>query len=448
MQSIRKKSFAAEQLARQKKTNPWPWIAAGIAVAVVVIGIGYALLSRYQVEEKVKPFIAVLPFDNISGDENDEYFSDGVTIDIITYLQHISEITVMSWGSVKEYKDTGKSRSDIEEELKRYGVTHIVEGTVNRQGNQVRIIPNLVEITTGKVSWNFTYNRQGKGTLSIQSDIASEIADNLKIVLSSTERALVEKVPTDNQEAYNFYLQGHSHWYKRDYEGFMTSLDFYRKALELDSNYALAYTGIADTYSMLGEYTHITPNEAFPEAKKAVEKALEIDGTLAEAYTSRAMIYLEYDWDWPRAELDFKRAITLNPGNILARYWYNSYLRVMGRYDEALAELEIASKINPLSPITYGFLSLTYNRMGRYEDAMEQCQKGLKIDSNNWQFHEQIGEIYLLKGNFEEAIKAFQHAKELTKGVKWIDGVIGMAYGLSGEREKAEQKLNELFELA
>ena len=236
------------------------------------------------------------------------------------------------------------------------------------------------------------------------------------------------------------------HWYKRNYEGFMNALEFYQQALEKDQNYALAYTGIADTYSTLAGYSYMSSEEAFPKAKEAVKKALEIDDTLAEAHISLAKVALSYDWDWTRAEKEFKRAIELNPGYALAHHWYSDYLRAMGRLDESLAEMKLALEIDPLSPIQYAMLSHIYRLLGDYDRALEQCHKGLEIDPNFEQIHLWICIINLDQGNYMEDIEALQKAKELSKGSIWIESYIGMAYAFSGERDKAEQILNQLLE--
>lgn len=455
MPSIRKKSFAAEQLARQKKKNPWPWIIAGIAVAVVVLGIGYALLSRHQVE--VKPVteetappaekitsIAVLPFVNMSTDPEQVPFCDGIADAIISALTHVGDLRVIARSSSFAFRGDAVNIRAVGDTL---DADWVLEGSVQKAGNELRITAQLINAQDLSHLFSNVYEKELKDVFAIQEEIAQSVVDSLKIKLLDSERTAIEKRYTENIEAFNLYSQGRFHWYKRNYEGYMRALECYEKALELDSNYALAYTGIADTYMTLSGYAFMPPEEAIRQAKKAVKRALEIDDMLAEAHVSSAKVILSYNWDdWARCENEFKRAIELKPGYALAHHWYSDYLRAMGRLDEALTEIKNALEIDPISPIQYTNLANVYMYLGDYDEALEQCHKGLEINSHFFPLYSFIGDIELEKRNFKNAIQSYQKSLDLTEGYDYAEGALGCAYGLSGDRDKAEKILASLIE--
>jgi TolB-like protein len=378
-----KRSFAAEEAERRKKTSPAKRIIVGIVVVIAIAVVGYVVYERFapdkQPVQDEKPFIAVLPFDNISGDENDEYFSDGITTDIIAYLQHIREIDVMAWGSVKGYKDTEKSRSDIEEELKGYGVTHIVEGTVNRPENEVRIIPTLVEITTGKVSWTLPYNRQGKGTLSIQSEIASEIADELEIVLSPTEREFVEEIPTENQEANDNYLRGNDYEKRSGAENWRIAIKMYQIAIDLDPAFALAYAKLSMVQSRMYWYNYDRSEECLTEAKEAVDNALLLNPELPEAHLAMGYYYFRCHLDYESALKKFAIAQKSQPNNsdLLAAIGYVQ--RRQGKFEQALANIKKASELDPLSQGKAKAVGDSYNIMRNYPEAERYYERAISL---------------------------------------------------------------------
>ena len=427
-----------------------------ILIILAVIGIigGYAIYSRYGVKEEPVPettapvtekklSIAVLPLYDYSPQKDKEHICEGIADAIILALQSVKALHVISRNSAFVFKGEHRNIGAIGDSL---NADYVLESSLQIEGNRWRIINQLIKAADDYHVWGHHYDFEGGSIFAIQDSISLAIVDTLKIELQIEEKAAIKKRYTENVEAYNLYLQGRFHWYKRNYEGYMTALDYFQEALEKDSTYAIAYTGIADTYNLLTGYGHISSDEAIPETKKAVKRAMEIDNMLAEVHLSFATVLYQYDWDWTHAENEFKRALEINPGNAMVHHFYNAYLRAVGRFDESLEEIKIALELDPLSPIKYSLLSETYVLLGRFDEAMEACNKGLEIDQNFGLLHKSIGDIFLVKENYKDAIKAYQRAKELTKGYDMIEGTMGYSYGLSGEIDKAEQILNELIE--
>ncbi|MCI0526543.1 MAG: hypothetical protein L0Y56_03700, partial [Nitrospira sp.] len=307
-------------------------------------------LQRTPTEETVslnKQRIAVLPFVNLSRDEKDEYFSDGMTEEMISQLSKISSLEVIARTSVMTYKGTSKKIDEIGRELE---VGAVLEGSVRKVGNQLRITTQLINTQNQAHLWSEDYDRELKDVFVIQGDIAKRVAEALKVQLLAGEKQQIETKGTKNLEAYNLYLKGLYHWNKLTREDLEKSKAYFEQAIEKDPSYAQAYTGLAFSYKSLGFFGFLPAKEAYPKAKDAVIKALELDNTLAEAYTVLAQTRIESDWDWPGAEQAYKRAIELNPSYALAHEWYgHNYLVQMGRFDEAFVEQKRGLELDPLS---------------------------------------------------------------------------------------------------
>jgi TolB-like protein/Tfp pilus assembly protein PilF len=314
----------------------------------------------------------VLPLQNLSNDPNQEYFVDGMTDALITDLAQIRELKVVSKTSIMQYKGTLTPLPQIGGEL---GVDAVVEGSVLRSGDRVRITAQLIRTASDRHIWAETYDGDLKDVLSLQARVAEAITNQVKLNLTAEETGRLRRIPTVHPEAFDLYLRGRYAWNQRNSESFHRATQYFSQAIEKDSNFALAYSGLADTYTLLVLYGE---GAAMSEAKTTAEKALRLDDTLAEAHTSLAAVKILHDWDWQGAEQEFQRAIELNPNSAQAHHWYgNLLLGPQGRHDEAIAEPLRAQELNPLSPIINADTGFAYYLAGRYDLALPGYQKVL-----------------------------------------------------------------------
>ncbi|UCC84757.1 MAG: tetratricopeptide repeat protein [Gemmatimonadota bacterium] len=405
-----------------------------------VVGVEEAA-SRPEPRGEERKSVAVLPFANLSSEPESEYFSDGITFDIINHLAKISDLKVISRTSIMRYKTTDKPLRRIGEEL---GVAAIVEGEVQRVGDRVRIGAQLVDARTDEHLWAEQYDRELSDVFAIQSDVAHRVADALKATLTAAEKERIERRPTDDSEAYNLYLKGR-YFFDRRGEGLWKGLEHFQQALEIDPDYALAHAGVADCYALLGFYGNLPAREAMPRAKAAALRALEIDEGLAEAHCSLGFAGLYHDWDPLAAEKDLQRAIEVNPGYAPAHYWYACVFTALGRSEDALSENRRALEVDPLSifaNVHYGWIMVTAGR--QYERGREQLKKTLELDPNLAIAHWLLGQAYGMESMFEDGISCFKKAVELSDGLPWFLGSLGWAYGASGQAEEAGEVLSEL----
>jgi len=430
-------------------------MAAIVCISALIAG-GYLLLSRILRTEKTqaeiistsiwKNSIAVLPFTDLSLQEEQEYFCDGITEEIIGRLSKLRELKVISRTSVWYYKDTYKDIKEIGREL---NVETILEGSVLKEKDNIRVSAQLISSEDRYHLWSEMYDRKLESVFAIQDEISKDIAKALRIELGSREKDLLLKRYTEDFEAYNLYLKGRYFWNKRTEQGYQKSLEYFQKAIEKDPIYALAYTGIADYYNLLGYYDYIPPKEAFLKARAAANKALEIDDTLAEAHNSLAMVKENYDWDWEGAEREYKRAIELNPSYATAHQWYAGYLRAMGRHEESIAENKKAQELDPLSPSIGTALGTNFISARQYDQAIEELQKVFEMDPDYMVAHFFMGLAYTGKGMYKEAIAEAQKALDLSGGEDTlIKAFLGVLYSLSGKRDEAKNVLDELYELS
>ena len=418
---------------------------AAVIVTLVIVGCFFFLVRHFILQSKSVSIegksIAVMPFENLSGDKKNEYFSDGITADIISRLSKIGDLKVISPASVLQYKESDKSPSVIGKEL---DVAAILGGSVSRTENRVQIECTLIETKTGEPVWSETYDREKKDIFAVQEKISLTTAKKLNARLSSEEKAAILKRSTENLEAFDLYLKGSS--YRNTNSN--TEMAYYQQAIRKDMDYAPAHAGIARIFCYWG-WRWVPPKGTFPNARVAVEKALGVDDTLAEAHTVSALISLFYDWDWSAAESSFKRAIELDPGNAEAYRWYAGFLMIMGRLDGALAEIEHAMELDPLSREVYYKAVMIYSLAGKYDEALELFNKSKEIDlSVPYNIvYESAGRSHCHQGKYTEAVEAFQKVTEFWS--LWPRGLalLGNACGLSGDREKAEEILLYLKEL-
>jgi len=387
--------------------------------------------------------LAVLPLDNLSADASQNYFADGMTDELITDLAQISALRVISRTSVMVYKGARKPLPQIAREL---NVDAVVEGTVLRSGDQVRITAQLIDASTDKHLWSQSYEGDLRDTLALQNSVARAIADQIRINLTPQEQAALKNVKVVNPEAYESYLKGRYFWNKRTADGLKVALAYFNQAIDEDPKYARAYSGLADTYALLGDwqYAVMPPTEAFPKAKTAVLKALDLDSTLGEAHNSLAFILDGFDWDFDSAGKEFRRAIELNPGYATAHHWYAWHLSLLGRYDEAIAEMRKAENLDPLSLIINADLAELLVIAHSYDESIRQSRKTIEMDPNFALAHNQLAQAYLQKHMYDEAVAELRKAVQLSEGSPTCIANLARAFVASGKRSEAVSLLSEL----
>jgi TolB-like protein/DNA-binding winged helix-turn-helix (wHTH) protein/Flp pilus assembly protein TadD len=427
------------------KRRPRPTSRVIMALAVL---LGLAILSVLLLRSRghraaAIRSLAVLPLENLSGDASQNYFSDGMTDELITDLAQISALRVISRTSVMVYKGARKPLPQIAREL---NVDAVVEGTVLRAGDQVRITAQLIDASTDKHLWSQSYQGELRDTLTLQDRVARAIAEQIQINLTPREQAALKSVRVVNPEAYESYLKGRYFWNKRTADGLRVALAYFNQALEEDPSYAQAYSGLADTYALLGDwqYAVMTPKEAYPKAKAAALKAVELDNALGEAHNSLAFLLDGFDWDLDSGGKEFRRAIELNPGYATAHHWYAWHLALLDRYDEAIAEMKKAESVDPLSLIINADLAELLVLAHSYDEAIGQSRKTIEMDPNFAMAHNQLAQAYLQKHMYDQAISELQKAVQLSGGSPTCIANLARAYTLSGKRSEAMKLLNDL----
>lgn len=389
--------------------------------------------------------LAVLPLANISPDPKDEFFSDGLTEELISTLSKIASLGVIARTSVMRYKATTKSVREIGREL---DVATVLEGSVRRAGDKIRITVQLIDASSDEHLWSEVYDRELEDVFAIQSEIAQRVARALKVQIRRAEKAGIDRKPTQVPEAYTLYLQGRVALNLRTEPSLRKAIDLFQAALARDPRYALAHTGLADAHAVLALLEFVPPKEAFPKARAAAAKALEIDEGLAEAHASLGLVRFQYDWEWAGAEAEFRRAIELNPNYPQAHQFYADYLKAMGRFDEAIAEMDRALDLDPLSlAISTGLGHVLYLSR-QYDRAIAQYRKALELDPKFVQAHLWFGRPYLQKGMFADAIDELTRAVDLSGGSTVSLATLGQAYAAAGRKDEARATLNMLIDRA
>jgi eukaryotic-like serine/threonine-protein kinase len=441
----------AGALVRAAEPKPWRrLVSAAIAVLATLFTVA-ALLVAFNTggwrdrllgrggQPQISS-LAVLPLANLSRDPEQDYFADGMTEALITDLARTTDLRVISRTSVMHYKGTEKPLREIARELH---VDAVVEGSVQRSENRVRITAQLIRAATDQHLWADSYERDLQDILGLQNEVAHAITQQVEGRLSQKNEARRESFRPVNPEAYEAYLKGRYFWNKRDRASLEKSLGYFNEAVVKDPNYALAYAGLADVYVVIGSDWAMAPKDVNEKAKAAAQKALAIDDSLVEAHTSLASIY-HNEWNWQGAEREFKRAIELNPSYATAHHWYSIYLATVGRFDETVQEATKAAELDPLSLIISASLGNRLNEARRYEDAANQCRKTLDMDPNFGLAHLCIGTSYVNEGHFQEGIPELQKGIELLPGSPYSMGQLGIAYALSGDRARAREVLSKL----
>jgi len=385
--------------------------------------------------------LAVLPLHNLSHDPEQEYFSDGMTDELITDLAKFGGLRVTSHTSVERYKDTRQPLPEIAREL---GVDAVVEGTVTRSGDRVRITAQLIDGRSDRHLWAESYERDLRDVLALQNEVSGDIAKEIQIKVTNPEKSPLASARPVSPEAHEAYLKGRYFWNKRSEEGVRKGIDYFEQATGIDPNYAVAYAGLAESYIVLNGHRFLPPTQAFPKVHAAALKALELDESLAEAHSSLGSYRWEYEWDKSGAEKEFRRAIELNPSYATAHAWYAEELAALGRGDQALAEIERAREVDPLSlPVSVVAGWILYVERDN-DQAIDQFQRTLELDSNFAIAHLYLGRAYVQKGNLEQAIVEAQTATRLSGSHPFYMAWLGYAYARAGNRNEALRILHQL----
>jgi TolB-like protein/Tfp pilus assembly protein PilF/predicted Ser/Thr protein kinase len=386
-----------------------------------------------------QPSIAVMPFTNLSADPEQEYFCDGMAEEIINALTHVEGLRVVARMSCFAFKGT---QADIREIGRQLNVRTLLEGSVRKAGNRLRITAQLVNVADGYHLWSERYDRDLEDVFAIQDEISLAIVEKLRVQVLRDGVSGLTKRPAVDPEAHQLYLKGRFFWEKRSRESFEKSIECFKKAIEIDPHYAQAFAGMAASFNDLPNYSSFPPAEAYMRAKEAALKALELDSELAEAHTALGLILCDYEWDWSTAEKEFKRAIELNPAYETAHHWYAFLLSYHRRVDEAIAEMHKAYDLDPLSLVVnrnYGFLLYMARK---YDEALTMLSKAAELDPGFTYTHFCMGLVYLRTGEYEKAIAVLQKERELMEGVNPIVVIpLGSAFARMGERHKAEEIL-------
>ena len=420
----------------------------------VALGVGAALLLAVAAALNVNDWrgrlagkaasgkiesLAVLPLENMSHDSAQDFFADGMTEELTADLAQIGALRVISRTSVMQYKGTRKLMPEIGREL---NVDALIEGSVRRAGERVRITAQLIQASNDKHLWAKSYEGDLGDVLTLQSQVAGEIASEIKVALTPQDQARLTAARKVNPEAHEAYLRGRHSWEQANEVDLKKSLEYYQEALAKDPNLALAYAGLADTYNSLSDF-YLPPRTVIPQATAAATKALQLDETLAEAHNALGLIHAYYDWDWSGAEREFKRAIELNPSFADAHANYAQFLAAMRRPDEARAEITRAEQASPFSEVAYlngiwaAFLSW------QYDEAIAQGKAGIKIDPQNAGMHVSLGLAYAQKGQFPEAIAEGEAGTKIDTS-PLLFGFLGTIYATAGKRAEAQKVIDTL----
>jgi adenylate cyclase len=413
-----------------------------IIIALVVLTVFYLVSPSTNINQ-MNARIAVLPFANIGPDEADDYFAEGITEEIISNLAKISGLDVIARTSIVKYKKTNQSINEIGNEL---NVGTILEGSVRKAEDKTRITVQLIDVQTQRHLWAETYDREMKDIFTIQSDIAMKVADGLKVQLLAKEKAQIEKAGTENMEAFRNYLLGNYYLNKRTGDAFIKAIEYFNTAIELDPEFAISYAGLANCYTLLGgaAYGNISKEDASSKAHEAVLKALELDETLAEAHASLGYIKFRFEWDWDKAEEEFKKAIELKPGYAQAHEWYALFLSLIRKSDKAVDEMKRAYELDPLSPSISTGVGRILHFAKRLDDAIAQFKKTIEMYPDYAEGHFALGMTYGSQRKLQNALDEIDEAIKLSNGRPVMIVTKGMIYGFSGKRKEALEVLNEI----
>src|SRR5437762_7664270 len=433
----------AEHSAGRSRKRTWIYVV--IVAGALVISLFF--FGRHPTSKPSEAMglpaksIAVLPFDNLSRDPDNAYFAEGIQDEILARLAKIADLKVISRTSTQKYKSAPDNLREIAKQL---DVVNILEGSVQKAADQVRVTVQLINATTDAHLWAETYDRKLTDIFALESDVAKTIADTLQAKLTGSEERMMSKKPTANPEAYELYLKGRFFWNKRTGVDLRKAIDYFNQAVAKDPSYALAYAGLADAYVLLSGFGAASPKDSLPQAKAAAEKALELDSTLGEAHASLAQALLAYDFDFAGANREFQHAIELNPNYATAHHWYGeSVLAPLSQFEDAIAQLKRALQLDPLSMIINADVGTVLTNARRYDEAIEQLRKTLEMDPSFYYAHYNLGEALEMKGLTENAIAEYQRAIALNDDPV-PQALLGHLYAKMGRKDEARRILQRL----
>ena len=434
--------------AARRKKHTWIYIVVvGAIVSITLFFLGrYSAISGAPRHSEAatgipEKSIAVLPFDNLSRDPDNAYFAEGVQDEILTRLAKVADLKVISRTSTQHFKSVPENLPQIAKQL---GVTNILEGSVQKAKDQVRVNVQLINALTDAHLWAEIYDRKLTDLFSVESDIAKTIADTLQAKLTGSETTAMSNKPTENPEAYELYLKGRFFWNKRTGQDLKTACDYFQQAIAIDPHYATAYAGLAESYILIPLFDAGSPQDYFPKAKAAAERAIELQETSAEAHTALGLLLCFSDVNFAQSEKEFKRAIELNPNYATAHHWFgNALLVALGRFDEAISENERAVELDPLSLIINADLGSTFMMARQYDQAIAQLQRTLTLDNKFGYTHWNLGEALYLKGDKAAAIAEYKKARTLDDDPQ-IVALLGRAYADTGQKDQALELVRDL----
>jgi serine/threonine-protein kinase len=389
--------------------------------------------------------LAVLPFENTSRDAENEYLSEGITASLINILAAVPKLRVMAQSTVFRYKGKEIDAQAVGREL---NVRAVLTGRIIQSGGSLRIGTELVDVATGTQLWGAQYDRKPGDIFVIQDDISNEISEKLRLKLTRAEKQRLTKRQTYDAEAYRLYLRGRHHWNQWTEQGFYKAIEYFQQAVEKDPSYALAYTGLADSYVLLGWNSYLPPQDAFPKGRKAAMQAMDVEPELGEAHTPLAAVLWLYDWNWPEAQSKFKRSLALNPAHPTANHWYAEFLMTMGRHAEAIAMMKKSQELDPLSLIIGVAIGRAYYMARRNEESLQQLRRTMDLDANYPMTYWILGLLLRNMGRYEQAIAEGEKAVELSGGSPLMSAALAQSWASAGNREKALEILEGLTKLA
>jgi TolB-like protein/DNA-binding winged helix-turn-helix (wHTH) protein/Tfp pilus assembly protein PilF len=423
------------------------WAVLGLMTLLAVI-IGYLSWTQWRTKTALPPriMIAVLPVQNLTGDTDREYISDGITEGLIAQLGRMNpmRLGVIARTSAMTYKHSGKNVSQIGNELH---VEYVVESSLRESGRRLRVTAQLIRVKDQTHLWSQDYDRTLPDLVALQDDFARSIAAEIRVQVAAAAHQPLPGGYTANPDAYLAYLEGRFYWNQRSVASLERAIVHFQQAIELDPKFALAYVGLADAYCSLGVIGNVAPGEVFPKARVAADTAQALDDSLAEVHTVSAYVKFSYDWDWNAAETEFRRAIALNPNGATAHQWYAEFIRLMGRQEEAILERQKALDLDPRSLIINTEAGLPYHYLERYDEALRHFRKALELDPNFALAHHDIGWVLEAQRNYPQAIAEFERAVQISD-VTALWSSLGHAYGMAGRPQDAQRVLERLRAMA
>ncbi len=418
-----------------------------IVFGTLVLIAGLVLFAKRGLQElqlKSMDSVAVLPIVNATGDPNSEYLSEGITQDLVSTLSQLPNLKVVSLASVYRYKGRSIDPPTVAREL---GVHTILTGRMVQRGNDLSISAEFVDAEHNRVMWSKQYHWKLAEIPNLQAEITQDITENLKMNLTGAQKTRLAQRSTQNSEAYHLYLQGRFYWNRRTTDGVNKAIDYFQQAIVKDPNFALAYSGLADSYFSLAiNSTVLSPKEAGAKARQAAEKALELDPFLGEAHASMGIVLLAFEWDFTGAERQFRRAIELNPGYAYAHTWYSLLLAATGRYDQAVQEARKAVDLEPFTPILQFNLGMSLMFAKRFSESEQQYRKMLEMDPNFPVAHHGYSQLLLAQKKYDQAVTEMEKAVRFVPESSFYRGYLGCAYAWAGKTEEARKILGDLIE--